>query len=134
MSTARALPLLVAIETDPLRYHGEHAVTLAPCTAADAEQLLAHVASDLAKLFPEWIPRSAREGLPAAAWRRLLSSPLRSSHPLELFRGTRSRTVQLYLAAVLLERPHLLPWWLLHRARRGGQTSDNPLDPGPPVA
>lgn len=52
MSERRTLPLLVAIETDPLRYHGENAVRPVPCTTTQAEQVLAHVAADLAKLFP----------------------------------------------------------------------------------
>ncbi|MEM1410751.1 MAG: hypothetical protein AAGH19_00220 [Pseudomonadota bacterium] len=52
MMSRRTLPLLVAVETDPLRYHGEHPVRPTPCDAAEAEQLLAHVAADLARLFP----------------------------------------------------------------------------------
>lgn len=52
MSARRTLPFLVAVETDPLRYHGEHAVQPSPLAAGEAEQLLAHVAADLAKLFP----------------------------------------------------------------------------------
>lgn len=52
MTNRRTLPLLVAVETDPLRYHGEHPLRPTPCTADEAEQLLAHVAADLAKLFP----------------------------------------------------------------------------------
>ena len=54
--------------------------------------------------------------------------PLESDHPLDLFRGTRNRRVQLYLAAVLLERPSLLPRWLVHRTRRDQRPSENPLD------
>ena len=52
MINRRTLPLLVAVETDPLRYHGERPLRPTPCSAADAEQLLAHVAADLSKLFP----------------------------------------------------------------------------------
>ena len=53
MSERHRLPFLVAVETDPLRYHGEHAVRPAPLAMADAEQLLAHLAADLGKLFPD---------------------------------------------------------------------------------
>jgi len=84
----------------------------------------------LHKLSPELIPRQALSALPVAAWRRLLVRPLRSPHPLELFTGTRSRKVQLYLAAVMLENPSRLPGWLRHRARRDRRQSDNPLDEG----
>ncbi len=52
MSERRVLPLLVAIETDPLRYHGEHAVRPVPLDPPAADQLLAHVGADLGKLFP----------------------------------------------------------------------------------
>lgn len=52
MSTRRTLPFLVAVETDPLRYHGEHAHLPSPLPTAGAEQVLAHLAADLARLFP----------------------------------------------------------------------------------
>jgi len=82
----------------------------------------------LRKLFPEWIPRSVVEALPVAGWRSLLSWPLRSTHPLDLFRDTRRRWVQLYLAALLLERPSMLPRWLTHRVTRSARSGTNPLD------
>ena len=53
MSERHQLPFLVAVETDPLRYHGEHAVRPAPLSPQETEQLLAHVAADLGKLFPD---------------------------------------------------------------------------------
>lgn len=84
----------------------------------------------LQKLSPELIPGQALAALPVAAWRRALVRPLHSPHPLELFKGTRSRKVQLYLAAVMLENPSRLPGWLRHRARRDRRPSDNPLDEG----
>lgn len=84
----------------------------------------------IARLWPELAPESVRSRLPFAAWRRALCAPLASTHPLELFRGTRQRAVQLYLAAVLLERPWDLPGWLLHRRRRDRVAGDHPLDPG----
>ena len=53
MSERHQLPFLVAVETDPLRYHGEHAVRPAPLDVQESEQLLAHIAADLGKLFPD---------------------------------------------------------------------------------
>ncbi len=82
----------------------------------------------LDKLDPTLIPAEVRRELPVAVSRRPFLAPLRSAHPLELYRGTRRRRVQLYLAAVLLERWSMLPGWLLHRRRRGAQPGDNPLD------
>jgi hypothetical protein len=82
----------------------------------------------LRKLQPDLIPQRALDELPVAAWRQLLTGPLRSPHPLELFRATRKRMVQLYLAAVMIERPSQLPGWLQHRARRSADPGDNPLD------
>jgi len=82
----------------------------------------------LRKLWPELITDAAASALPAAWWRRALTWPLRSSHPLELFRRTRDRRVQLFLAAAMLEHPTQLPGWLRHRASRDAQRSDHPLD------
>jgi hypothetical protein len=84
----------------------------------------------LAKLDADLFPSRALDALPLAAWRRLLTAPLASAHPLELFRGTAGRLVQLYLAAVMLEHPAELPGWLLHRVLRDRQRGSNPLDPG----
>jgi hypothetical protein len=81
------------------------------------------------KLMPELIPDAILEQLPVSSWRKALTWPLRSDHPLELFRNTGNRRVQLYLAAVMLEEPAKLPAWLLHRMRRDTRPSDNPLDP-----
>ena len=72
----------------------------------------------LQKLFPDLISPQATRVLPTARWRRLATYPLLSSHPLDLFRWTRRRWVQLYLAATLLERPSALPGYLMHRAVR----------------
>jgi len=63
----------------------------------------------------------------AARWRRALASPLRSNHPLDLFRRTRNRRIQLYLAAILLENPLDLPGWLAHRATRDRRPDLGPL-------
>ncbi len=82
----------------------------------------------LHKLDPGLIPGAVRRALPLPLSRRPFVAPLRSSHPLELWRGTRRRKVQLYLAAILLERWSALPGWVLHRARRDAQQTDNPLD------
>jgi hypothetical protein len=82
----------------------------------------------LRKLWPELIPAHLLDELPVAAWRRLAMRPLCSDHPLELYRDTGRRRVQLYLAAMTLERPTMLPGWLLHRAVRDRQPGENPLD------
>ena len=72
----------------------------------------------LDRLFPGLLPGEAARALPAAAWRRLAILPLRSSHPLDLVRGSRRRIVQLWLAAAAFERPGALPAYLLHRGSR----------------
>jgi hypothetical protein len=82
----------------------------------------------LHKLFPAWIPADAVAALRVARWRRLLCAPLRSGHPLDLFRATRRRWVQLYLATVLMEHPGAVPGWLLHRATRERRAGTHPLD------
>jgi len=84
------------------------------------------------KLWPELAGREALAALPVPVWRRLVLGPLRSPHPLELYRHTGHRKVQLLLAAVMLERVHTLPAWLLHRMRRTAHAGDNPLDPAGP--
>ena len=84
----------------------------------------------LKKLAPELIPETILHKLPFAWWRRAVTWPLRSSHPLELFRGRDRRSVQLYLAAAMIERPGNLPGWLLHRRTRNRKPGANPLDPG----
>ena len=53
LSERHQLPFLVAVETDPLRYHGEYAVRPTPLTLQETEKLLAHIAADLGKLFPD---------------------------------------------------------------------------------
>jgi hypothetical protein len=81
---------------------------------AAAGLALAH----LVRLFPDLGSEEALRALPAAAWRRAALLPLRASHPLDLYRGTRRRWVQLWLAAAALERPQDLPAYLRRRARR----------------
>ena len=44
--------ILVGIETDPTRYHGEHACLPALLERTAAEQVLAHIATDLTSMFP----------------------------------------------------------------------------------
>ena len=72
----------------------------------------------LVRLFPDLGSAPALSALPAAAWRRAALLPLRSGHPLDLYRGTRRRFVQLWLAAAALERPADLPRYLRRRAVR----------------
>ena len=49
----RSVPILVAIETDPTCFHGEHARKPVVLERAAAEQVLAHLGADLARLLPE---------------------------------------------------------------------------------
>lgn len=44
--------ILVGIETDPTRYHGEHASRPALLGRTGAEQVLAHISADLTGMFP----------------------------------------------------------------------------------
>ena len=44
--------ILVGIETDPTRYHGEHASRPALLERTAAEQVLSHIAADLTGMFP----------------------------------------------------------------------------------
>lgn len=81
------------------------------------------------KMWPELVPDAALRLMPVGRWRRAVLSPLRSSHPLELYRHTSNRRVQLLLAGLMLERLARLPSWLLHRARRDALPGGNPLDP-----
>jgi len=80
------------------------------------------------KLVPGLVPDDVLRALPLARWRLALARPLESTHPLELWRGTRRRFVQMYLAAVLHERPSRLPGWLMHRRRRDHRAAGHPLD------
>ena len=75
---------------------------------------LAHVR----KLFPSMLPDAAYEAFPAPRWRLAATWPLRATHPLDFYRGTRRRFVQLAIAAAALERPWDLPGYLKHRALR----------------
>jgi hypothetical protein len=84
---------------------------------------LAHVR----KLFPDLLPDAAYDAIPASPWRILATLPLRSGHPLDFYRGTRGRLVQLAIAAAAIERPLDLPAYLRHRARR--DRSPQPGDP-----
>jgi len=52
MASIRHRYILVGIETDPTRYHGEHASRPALLDRVAAEQVLAHIAADLTGMFP----------------------------------------------------------------------------------
>lgn len=52
MTSIRHQYILVGIETDPTRYHGEHASRPALLERVAAEQVLAHIAADLTAMFP----------------------------------------------------------------------------------
>lgn len=88
---------------------------------AAAGLALAHVL----KLFPEMLPPAAEEALPAARWRLAATMPLRATHPLDFYRGTRRRSVQLAIAAAALERPWDLPAYMSHRARRDRESASD---------
>jgi hypothetical protein len=47
------VPILVAIETDATRFHGEHPNRPRTLSRTASEQMLAHLSTDLASLFPE---------------------------------------------------------------------------------
>lgn len=51
MSSIKNLYILVGIETDPTRYHGENASRPQLLERVAAEQVLAHLATDLTKMF-----------------------------------------------------------------------------------
>jgi hypothetical protein len=68
------------------------------------------------KLFPAILPVAAYDALPPSRWRLVATMPLRATHPLDFYRGTRHRVVQLAIAAAALERPWDLPGYLRHRA------------------
>ena len=52
MASVRHRYILVGIETDPTRFHGEHAIRPALLDRVAAEQVLAHIAADLTSMFP----------------------------------------------------------------------------------
>ena len=52
MATIQHQYILVGIETDPTRYHGENASRPVILDRTAAEQVLAHLAADLTNLFP----------------------------------------------------------------------------------
>lgn len=80
----------------------------------------------LRKLFPELVASAAGGRIRSSVWRRVLTWPLRSAHPLDLFRGTRTRGVQILLAGVLFETPARLPAYLLHRSLRDRKAPSDP--------
>jgi hypothetical protein len=90
---------------------------------AAAGLALAHVR----KLFPALLPDEAYRLLPASPWRLAATLPLRSPHPLDFYRGTRRRGVQLLIAAAALERPWDLPAYLRHRATRDEDPGAGPV-------
>jgi hypothetical protein len=72
----------------------------------------------MSRLFPGLVPAEGSRAVPPSTWRRLATLPLRSGHPLEIYRWTRKRWVQLFLAGVMMDRPYRLPGYLLHMAVR----------------
>jgi hypothetical protein len=72
----------------------------------------------IARLLPGAVSPAAARLVPASVVRLVLTAPLRSSHPLDWFAGTRRRGVQLLIAAALYEHPLRLPSYILHRKTR----------------
>lgn len=72
------IPILVTIETDATRYHGEHAAPPRLLDRAASEQVLAHLAADLTRMFPE----IARCGLAMAGALYDQTQVLRPGYPL----------------------------------------------------
>jgi hypothetical protein len=75
---------------------------------------LAHVR----QLFPGLIDPAAARAIPAQRWRLAATLPLRSRHPLDFYRATRRRWVQLLIATAALERPAYVPRYIRQRAAR----------------
>lgn len=76
---------------------------------AAASMALAHLRRLFPGEFPDW---------PVAAWRRALTLPLRVRHPLDFYRATRRRWVQLWIASAALENPGDLLGYARHRSTR----------------
>ncbi len=75
---------------------------------------LAHVR----ELFPNLLDETAHRLIPVQAWRLAATLPLRSRHPLDFYRQTRRRIVQLWIAAAALEDPIDVPGYVRHRTVR----------------
>lgn len=82
---------------------------------AAASMALEHLTRLFPGAFPSW---------PVAAWRRAATLPLRSRHPLDLYRGTRRRWVQLWIASAALENPRDLLGYARHRSTRDDASDD----------
>ncbi len=92
----------------------------------------------LRKLRPDVVPPAALATMPAAGWRRALTAPLRSTHPLEWYRWSERRWVRMWIAAAAFEDPWRLPAYLLHREGRErapeAPALREPREPGAPAA
>ena len=75
---------------------------------------LAHVR----KLFPALLDPQAFRCIPMDTWRLAATLLLRSRHPLDFYRQTRRRVVQLWIATAAIERPADVPGYVRHRAVR----------------
>ena len=78
MNPSLNAPIVVAIETDATRYHGEHPVLPALLDRGEAEQLLAHLSSDLSELIPA--ARRCRLAMPGALYDQ--TQLLRPAYPV----------------------------------------------------
>lgn len=84
---------------------------------AAASMALAHLRRLFPGEFPSW---------PVAAWRRAATLPLRTGHPLDYYRGTRRRWVQLWIASAALEDPADLVGYARHRSTRDDDAANAP--------
>ena len=78
MDNTRHTRILVAIETDSTRYHGEHPRRPSLLEKGQAEQVLTHLSTDLATLFPEI--RNCSLTMPGALYDQ--TQLLRPAYPL----------------------------------------------------
>ncbi len=61
------------------------------------------------RLFPDWFPDPAQEPFGAQRFRSLALKPLVSDHPLDLYRRTSNRLVEMLLSVAMVSQPWRLP-------------------------
>jgi hypothetical protein len=61
------------------------------------------------RLFPDWFPRSVVRLFGPERLRSLGLKPLESDHPLDMYRKTDNRAVEMLLSAAMVSRPWRLP-------------------------
>jgi hypothetical protein len=66
----------------------------------------------LGKLLPTWFPAEVVELFPISAARHAVLKPTISDHPLDMFRSTTNRLVEIFLSSILVNQPWRLPFAL----------------------